>query len=80
MKSFVATESELPRILVWESSFLSLTNEQQSLCVGLHRNAEPMHENDLAAHLECSVEELRETTRGIYGILIDASTRLYWIK
>ena len=74
------SENELPEILVWESSFLSLTEDQKSLCVALHRNMDPMYENKLASYLDCSVETLRDTQVGIWGILIDGSTRKYWIK
>jgi hypothetical protein len=80
MKKVTPTKSESAEILVWESSFLSLTEDQKSLCVALHRNAGPMHEDELVSCLNCTVDELRKTKSGIFGILIDASTRNYWIK
>ena len=80
MKHLAATEREQPEILVWERSFLSLTDDQKSLCVALHRNSGPIHEDNLATQLNCTVDELRKTRVGIYGMLIDASTRNYWIK
>ena len=80
MKHLSATETELPEILVWERSFRSLTDEQKSLCIALHRNTGPMHEDELATYLDCSIEDLRNAKIGVYGILIDSSTRKYWIK
>ena len=80
MKHLSAIENELPEILVWESSFLSLTDEQKSLCVALHRNTGRMHEDELASYLGCTADELRNTKVGVYGILVDGSTRNYWIK
>lgn len=80
MKHLLATENELNAILVWESSFLSLTDDQKSLCVALHRNLGPIDEVEFALLLNCTVEDLRNLQRGIWGILIDSSTRKYWIK
>jgi hypothetical protein len=80
MKHLTPTETELPQILAWENSFLSMTDDQKSLCVALHRRTGPMHEEDLAPYLNCTIDELRNTKLGIDGILIDASTRNYWIR
>jgi hypothetical protein len=80
MKHLSPTEKELAEILVWESSFLSLTEDQQSLCVALHRNTGPIPEEELATDLACTVGELRATKLGIHGILVDASTGNYWVK
>ena len=80
MKHLRPTESELSELLVWERSFSSLTDDQKSLCVALHRHTGPMHEDDLASYLHCTVAELRNAKRGVYGVLIDASTQNYWIK
>ena len=80
MKYLSATENELPEILVWERSFLTLADDQKSLCVALHRKSGPVHEDYLASQLNCAVDDLRNTKVGIYGILIDSSTRNYWIK
>lgn len=80
MKKVAPTESEIAEILVWEGSYLSLTEDQKSLCVVIHRNAGPMHEDELASCLNCTVDELWNSKPGIYGILFDASTRNYWIK
>jgi len=39
-----------------------------------------MREGDLAAKLECTVNDLRNAKIGVFGILIDHSTGDYWIK
>jgi len=70
MKHLSMTENELPEILVWERSFCSLTDDQKSLCIALHRNMGPIHEDELAAYLDCTVEDLRNAKAGIYGILM----------
>jgi hypothetical protein len=80
MKHLSAKQDEVADILVWEHSFLSLSDDQKSLCVALHRNSGPMHEDELAAFLDCTVEDLRRAKSGIYGILVDSSTLNYWIK
>lgn len=80
MRHLPATETEIPEILVWERSFLSLTADQKSLCVALHRNMGPMGEEELAAYLDCTVDDLRKVKIGVYGILIDSAMRKYWIK
>ena len=48
MKHLSATASEVRQILVWENSFHSLSEDQQPLCVALHRHYGPMHEDELA--------------------------------
>ncbi|MBA4029491.1 MAG: hypothetical protein C0478_01020 [Planctomyces sp.] len=80
MKHLCATEKELPEILVWEGSFPSLNEDQQSLCVALHRNRGPMGEVELSSFLNCTVKDLRDIQRGVHGILVDSSTREYWVK
>ena len=80
MKRLSATEKEVPEILVWESTFLSLTDDQKSLCVALHRSKGHLHEEELAACLGCTIDEVKNASLGIYGILVDSSTRNYWIK
>ena len=80
MKHLSATEDEVQQILVWESSFLSLNDEQKSLCIALHRNRCPMREADLANYLDCAADDLRGITTGIGGVLVDYYRRNYWIK
>lgn len=80
MKHLLATEVELPKILVWESSFPSLTDDQKSICIALHRNIGPIHEDELASNLDCTVEDLGNAAAGIYGILFDSSRRNYWVR
>jgi hypothetical protein len=80
MKHLSATASEVRQILVWENSFDSLNEDQQSLCIALHRHYGPMHEDELAAYLECTVDDLRNARCGIDCILVDYSNRNYSIK
>lgn len=80
MKRYASTQSEMAGILVWESSFPTLTADQQSICVVLHRHSGPIQEDELAACLNCTVDELRLAKRGIHGILVDANSRDYWIR
>jgi len=80
MKTFTPSQTEVAEILHWEETFPSLTDDQKSLCVVLHRHSGPMHEDELASSLDCTVEELRQAKRGIFGILVDTSRRDNWIK
>ena len=48
MKHLSATTSEVAKILVWENSFHSLSEDEQPLCIALHRHYGPMHEDELA--------------------------------
>jgi hypothetical protein len=80
MKHLSATASEVRQILVWENSFLSLNEDQQSLCIALHRHYASMHEDQLAAFLDCTVDDLRNAKCGIDGILVDYSNGNYWIR
>jgi hypothetical protein len=80
MKHLSATASEMRQILVWEHSFPALSEDQQSLCIALHRHYGPVHEDELAACLDCTVDDLRNAQCGIDGILVDSSTWNYWIK